>query len=43
MQERLSELGNDVQYSEYPGVGHNSWTNAFAEPDFLKWMFAQKR
>jgi hypothetical protein len=32
-----------VKYSEYPGVNHNSWDNAFAEPDYLKWMFSKKR
>ena len=32
-----------VERVEYPGVGHNSWTPAFAEPDFLKWMFSQKK
>jgi hypothetical protein len=24
-------------------VNHNSWDNAFAEPDFLNWMLAQQR
>ena len=23
----------------YPEVGHGSWNNAFAEPDFLSWLF----
>ena len=32
-----------VEYKEYPGVNHDSWTSAFAEPDFLKWMFSQKK
>jgi predicted peptidase len=32
-----------VNYTEYPGVGHNSWDNAFKEPDLLKWLFAQKK
>jgi predicted peptidase len=31
-----------VKYSEYPGVNHNSWDNAFAEPDFLPWMFSNR-
>jgi len=33
----------NVEYIEFPGVGHDSWTSAFAEPDFLKWLFAQKQ
>ena len=32
-----------VEHIEYPGVGHDSWTPAFAEPDFLKWLFSQKK
>ncbi len=43
MVQRLKELGADVQYMEYPGVNHNSWENAFAEPDFLSWMFSRRR
>lgn len=32
-----------VKYTEYPGVGHNSWDNAFAEPDLLSWLLQQKK
>lgn len=32
-----------VKYTEYPGVDHNSWDNAFAEPEYLPWLFAQKK
>jgi predicted peptidase len=32
-----------VKYTEYPGVGHNSWDPAYAEKELLPWMFAQKR
>jgi predicted peptidase len=39
----LKTAGANVIYSEYPGVQHDSWKNAFAEPDLLKWMFAQKK
>lgn len=43
MVERLKVIKAKVKYSEYPGVNHNSWDNAFAEPDYLKWMFEQKK
>lgn len=39
----LKAAGARVQYSEYPGVGHDSWNNAFAEPGLLPWLFKQKR
>ncbi len=32
-----------VEYIEFPGVGHNSWKNAFAQPDFLSWLFKQHK
>ncbi len=32
-----------VEYIEFPGVGHDSWTNAFNYPDFLGWLFYQSR
>ena len=28
-----------VRLTLYPGVNHNSWDNAFAEPDLMNWVF----
>lgn len=39
MVSRLKELKVPVEYIEYPGVNHNSWDNAFAEPSFMSWLF----
>ena len=39
----LKGLGADVKYTEYPGVGHNSWDNAFAEPGLMKWLFSNRK
>jgi predicted peptidase len=39
----LKELHAPVQYTEYPGVGHNSWDNVFAEPGLLKWLFSNSK
>jgi predicted peptidase len=33
----------DVRYTEYPGVGHNSWDYAYNEPGLLGWLLAHKR
>lgn len=33
----------NVKYTEYPNVGHNSWSPAFREPELLPWLFAQIR
>jgi len=40
----LKNAGNkSVTYTEYPGVGHNSWDNAYADAKTWTWLFAQKR
>ena len=39
----LKEAGAEVKYTEYPGVGHNSWSKAYKEPELVDWLFAQKR
>lgn len=41
--EAVKKAGGTPKYSEYPGVNHFSWVNAFIEPDLLKWLFQQKR
>ena len=43
MVEKLKSLKAEVRYSEYPGVNHDSWNNAFAEPDYLSWMLLHKK
>lgn len=40
---RLQKLGADVKYTEYPGVFHNCWNNAFAEKELLPWLFSKVR
>jgi len=40
--ETMKKSNSKVRYTEYPGVGHNSWVNAFAEPNLLPWLFEQK-
>lgn len=39
----LKTAGAKVKYSEYPGVKHDSWNNAFAEAKLLEWLFEQRR
>jgi poly(3-hydroxybutyrate) depolymerase/lysophospholipase L1-like esterase len=43
MVEGLKAAGGQVAHTVYAGVAHNSWESAFAEPNFLPWMFAQRR
>jgi predicted peptidase len=39
----IRNAGGEPRYTEYKGVGHNSWERAFAEPKLLPWLFAQRR
>lgn len=43
MVNKLNSLDADVTYTEYPGVNHNSWDNAFAEATYISWMFSHQR
>ena len=43
MVEALKKAGAEPKYTEYPGVGHNSWDKAYGEPDLWAWLFAQKK
>jgi len=37
----LKAAGGDVRYTEYPGVPHNSWDKAYAEPSLMPWLLSQ--
>mgnify|MGYP000846974633 CR=1 FL=1 len=39
----LRAAGGTPRYTEYAGVGHNSWTPAFRERELWDWMFTQTR
>ncbi len=41
MYEALKALGADVKYTEYPGVGHASWENAYAESELMPWILSK--
>ena len=39
----LEKAGGKPKYTEYPGVGHDSWTRTYANEKVLAWLFAQKK
>jgi predicted peptidase len=43
MVKALKALGANVRYNEYPGVGHNSWDKAYAEPELFTWFASARR
>lgn len=41
--DRLKELDAEVKYTEFPEVGHFSWSSAFATPELLPWIFSNQK
>lgn len=42
--EALKEAGNKLlKFTSYKGVGHDSWTKTYNNPDFYKWLFSHRR
>ncbi|MGK6350572.1 prolyl oligopeptidase family serine peptidase [Parapedobacter sp. DT-150] len=39
----LKRIGASPKYTFYPRANHNSWDSAFAEPDFLPWLFSHEK
>lgn len=40
---KLKEAGTQVEYTEYPGVDHNSWEKAYADGSIFEWFSKFKR
>ncbi len=38
----VKEAGGEVKYTEYPEAMHDSWTEAYADKDAIKWLFKQR-
>jgi predicted peptidase len=43
MIEALKAAGGNPRYTEYPGVGHNSWDRAYGTDELYSWLLKQKR
>lgn len=39
----LKAAGGKPRYTEYSGVGHNSWTQTFANDETFQWLFSQSK
>jgi predicted peptidase len=39
----IEAAGGRPKYTEYPQVGHNSWSRTYADPALYEWLFAQKQ
>jgi len=36
-------FGGDVRCTVYPGVGHDSWTQTYDDPELYEWFLRHKR
>jgi len=41
--EALRSYGGDVRCTIYPGVGHDSWTRTYDDPELYQWFLRQVR
>jgi predicted peptidase len=42
MVEALKKAGGNVKFTIYPDAGHDSWTEAYNDPELYKWLLEQK-
>ena len=40
---KLKDQGSQAEYAEYPGIGHNSWENAYRDEFIFDWFSKFKR
>jgi predicted peptidase len=43
MVKALKAAGGNVQFTVYPDVGHDSWTQTYNNPELYEWLLKQKR
>ncbi|MFO0842247.1 MAG: prolyl oligopeptidase family serine peptidase [Gemmataceae bacterium] len=43
MVKAIEKAGGKPKYTEYEGVGHDSWTQTYKNPEVIDWLFAQKK
>lgn len=40
--DNLTEYGGNPKLTIYPGVGHNSWTQTYNNPDIYEWLLSHR-
>lgn len=43
MVEAINAAGGEAKLTIYPGVGHDSWSETYANPEFWEWLLSHKR
>ncbi len=39
----ITKAGGTAKYTEYPGVGHDSWLKAYDDAEMWQWLFSQRK
>ncbi|HLV33719.1 MAG TPA: prolyl oligopeptidase family serine peptidase, partial [Spirillospora sp.] len=43
MVKAIREAGGKVKFTVYPGVGHDSWTETYNNPELYNWFLSHSR
>ena len=43
MVDAIKAAGGNVKFTSYPGVGHDSYTRTYANPELYRWFLGHKR
>lgn len=43
MVEAIKKVGGNVKFTVYPGVGHDSWTKSYDNPELYKWFLSHSK
>lgn len=43
MVNRIQEAGGDITLTVYPGVGHDSWTESYNNPELYTWLLSHQK
>ncbi len=43
MVDAIKAAKGNVKFTVYPGVGHNSWSKTYSNPELYKWFLSHKR
>lgn len=43
MVDALRACGGNVRFTVYPGVGHDSWTRTYDNPELYEWFLQHRR
>ena len=41
--DKLKKAGGDVKFTIYSGVGHDSWTKTYANPELYQWFLSHSK